>query len=586
MDVAVSKPAAVYFFDRCDGTGKVRIGYDNSRRTAVHRNEGNALLAIMPGTKPLEDVIHEDLAAEKCAHGNSWFLGPRVDAYIERLLAFGYASDKESDLQHLAHVPIDAVRPTVLLALPLWEEEDRQFLLLPAAAMQGVDKNGLDARARRLERAAAVKLGRTTSKTDEWYTPLEYVDRARRALGGEIDLDPASCHKANRRIRALGYYSETASGLDVRRPWRGRVWMNPPYGDLAPEFARRLVREYAAGHVTAACALFDVRHTSALWFVETIYPTVTALGVTRGRLQFEPGREGQIRGAQQPSAGHIVVYFGPAPDAFRCGVRGHAVHLRAVAERAMTTANEKPRGPTKARGAEGVQRTAESVTAAAAPVNAAPAAEWVHIHELVPWADNPRTRTAEDVAELAREIRTLGFGAPIVARAADLEIIKGHGRRLALLHIWATEPGWVIEGAPGAGWVPVRLLDCDAPTAHRLARADNRLAERSEWDLARLVVQIEAEQKAGGDLSEEGWREGELERLLKQVTAPPLGEGATGTPEEKLAASYNATEVRQLVLYFDPAGYAAFVARLDRLRSELGLETNTAVLQHLVERST
>src|SRR5678815_3736199 len=132
------------------------------------------------------------------------------------------------------------------------------------------------------------------------------------------------------------------------------------------------------------------------------------------------------------------------------------------------------------------------------------AATWTRIEALVPWAENPRRRSDEDIAELAREIRELGFGAPIVARRENNEIVAGHGRRLALQKLLADDPAFRIEGSPGPGFVPVRLLDVDEATAHRLARADNRMGERSGWDYERLLAQLAAEREAGWDRTIEG----------------------------------------------------------------------------------
>lgn len=65
------------------------------------------------------------------------------------------------------------------------------------------------------------------SKSQEHFTPIEIVEAARKVLG-EIDLDPASCAKANKLIRAKKFYTRKDDGL--RQPWAGRVMLNPPGG--------------------------------------------------------------------------------------------------------------------------------------------------------------------------------------------------------------------------------------------------------------------------------------------------------------------------------------------------------------------
>ena len=66
------------------------------------------------------------------------------------------------------------------------------------------------------------------SDQNDWRTPRKYLDAAR-AVMGEIDLDPASSAEANETVRAIQFYTENENGLG--QPWKGRVWLNPPFGD-------------------------------------------------------------------------------------------------------------------------------------------------------------------------------------------------------------------------------------------------------------------------------------------------------------------------------------------------------------------
>ena len=307
----------IYFMDRNDGNGTIRVGFDGTgKRISSHENNGYRLIAVMPGTKELEDRIHAELRGEAREYGKSHYAGPAIERYIEQLLADGYAVRERDALPHVPTAPIDVVKPSAISAAPRWAVDfgSGQLNLLRADPRQDTE------RSRRLD--AAASFCKHTSKSDEWYTPLYLIEAAKRVLG-TIDLDPASCPKANRRIGAVAYYSEACSGLDVRHAWRGRVWMNPPFNRRGPLFAARLRDEVVAGNVTEACALFSLGHMSALWFQETIYPISAAVGVTRARLQFDVGRDDQINGGAQPGQGHVIAYVGPTIDGFREAFRDH-----------------------------------------------------------------------------------------------------------------------------------------------------------------------------------------------------------------------------------------------------------------------
>jgi phage N-6-adenine-methyltransferase len=101
------------------------------------------------------------------------------------------------------------------------------------------------------------------SDQNDWRTPRKFLEAARSVMG-EIDLDPASSAEANETVKASTFYTEADNGLE--KPWKGRVWLNPPYGGDARLFVERLLREYQVGNVTTACLLVNSHPTETKWF--------------------------------------------------------------------------------------------------------------------------------------------------------------------------------------------------------------------------------------------------------------------------------------------------------------------------------
>lgn len=137
---------------------------------------------------------------------------------------------------------------------------------------------------------------------NEWFTPAEHLDRARRVLGA-IDLDPASNPQANDKVGAAEYFTKESNGLDV--DWHGRIWLNPPYAQPAiQQFADKMVAEWSAGRVTAAVMLTH-NYTDTTWF-QTLAHAAQALCFTRGRIKFE-APDGSVAA---PTQGQAFFYFG------------------------------------------------------------------------------------------------------------------------------------------------------------------------------------------------------------------------------------------------------------------------------------
>lgn len=144
------------------------------------------------------------------------------------------------------------------------------------------------------------------STSNEWYTPCEYIKAARDVMG-EIDCDPASNEMAQKWIGASTYYTVETDGLT--KTWRGRVWLNPPWGRLTGNFIAKLDEEMASGHVTEAIVLVNAHATDTQWF-QSLWNGL--LCFTNHRINFEsPSGSGD-----GSTHGSVFIYFGPHRQEF------------------------------------------------------------------------------------------------------------------------------------------------------------------------------------------------------------------------------------------------------------------------------
>jgi DNA modification methylase len=144
-----------------------------------------------------------------------------------------------------------------------------------------------------------------------------------------------------------------------------------------------------------------------------------------------------------------------------------------------------------------------------------PPALWVATEQLRPWAKNPR-KNDHAVDKVCASITRWGFGAPLIARRENGEIIAGHTRLKAALKLKLK-------------MVPVRYLDLSEEQAHQLALADNKLGEEASWDDGALLEILSQWSTADRDLA--GWSDKDMAALeratgtggdLKEDDAPPL----------------------------------------------------------------
>jgi hypothetical protein len=132
--------------------------------------------------------------------------------------------------------------------------------------------------------------------TDEWLTPPELLQ----ALG-PFDLDPCSPAPERRPwpTAARHYSLPFQDGLVM--PWEGRVFLNPPYGNVLERWMERM-----AGHGDGVALIFARTETAA--FQRWVWPVASALLFIDGRLHFHHAVTGQraVRNAGAPSV--LVAY--------------------------------------------------------------------------------------------------------------------------------------------------------------------------------------------------------------------------------------------------------------------------------------
>jgi phage N-6-adenine-methyltransferase len=136
-----------------------------------------------------------------------------------------------------------------------------------------------------------------SSATPEWSTPAWLVAQLA-AEFGPFDLDPAAT-AAN--AKAPVFYTAADDGL--AQPWKGRVFMNPPYGRTIGRWIAKAQEEVAAGRAELVVCLVPARVDTSWW--RTAAAAASLARIWPGRISF-----GGADPAPFPSA---VVVFGTLP---------------------------------------------------------------------------------------------------------------------------------------------------------------------------------------------------------------------------------------------------------------------------------
>ena len=145
---------------------------------------------------------------------------------------------------------------------------------------------------------------------------------------------------------------------------------------------------------------------------------------------------------------------------------------------------------------------------------------------LIPYANNARTHSEEQVAQIAASIREFGWTNPVLVDG-DNGIIAGHGRVLAARKL-------------GYGDVPcIELSHLTDAQKRAYVLADNKLAENAGWDNDLLALELGGLNDEGFDLGVIGFGEDEIDRLL---ALNDRSEGLTDEDDTPEAQEWAVTE--------------------------------------------
>lgn len=151
-------------------------------------------------------------------------------------------------------------------------------------------------------------------QTDEWLTPPGIIKSL-----GDFDLDPCS-PIVRPWDTAKKHYDINDDGL--KKPWKGRVWCNPPYGNQTGIWLSRLADHYGTALIFA--------RTETKMFFDEVWDKADGVLFIKGRLFFHYADGSQAEAnAGAPS---VLVAYGQydLEKLIHSGIEGHFIKLAPV----------------------------------------------------------------------------------------------------------------------------------------------------------------------------------------------------------------------------------------------------------------
>ena len=143
----------------------------------------------------------------------------------------------------------------------------------------------------------------------------------------------------------------------------------------------------------------------------------------------------------------------------------------------------------------------------------------VEIEKLIPYSNNARTHSEEQVAQIAASIKRFGFTNPILTDGEN-GIIAGHGRLMAARKL----------GLKKAPTIELSHLSDTEKRAYIIA--DNKLALNSDWSISDLRFELAELEGLGFPASGLGFTPEEIDDMFKGFGDDELLEGFQEFDEE------------------------------------------------------
>ena len=149
-----------------------------------------------------------------------------------------------------------------------------------------------------------------------------------------------------------------------------------------------------------------------------------------------------------------------------------------------------------------------------------------NIKDLIPYANNSRTHSDEQINQIASSIKEFGFTNPVLIDEHG-GIVAGHGRVMAANKL-------------GIDKVPcIELNGLTDAQKKAYVIADNKLAELSEWDLESLKIEIDDLASLDFDLGVLAFSEKEMSKLFDEMGGVTISDGLDKADLDELTVRFN-----------------------------------------------